>query len=112
MLATRNADGYNKLQPVPDRGSFTPAQRNVLPQHVRAFFTSPRERPMTQATPPIQPTTPPSIQQDLLERLLGTRGRDRAAIEAGHRELLAASPALHRKLIGYLAAHDPASPLL
>jgi hypothetical protein len=58
------------------------------------------------------PTTPQSIQQDLLERLLGTRSRDRAAVEAGHRELLAASPTLHRKLIGWLAANEPDSPLL
>ncbi len=52
------------------------------------------------------------MQQDLLERLLATRTRDLAALEAGHRELLAASPDLHRRLLRWLAAHEPESPIL
>jgi hypothetical protein len=61
---------------------------------------------------PILPRVPAGVQQALLERLLGTRSHDRAALEAGHRELLAASPELHRKLLRWLAVHDPAAPLL
>ncbi|CEF49292.1 unnamed protein product [uncultured bacterium] len=61
---------------------------------------------------PIQPTVPPGVQQDLLERLLGTRTRDLAAVEAAHRDLIAANPDLHRRLLSYLAASEPDSPLL
>jgi hypothetical protein len=61
---------------------------------------------------PILPKVPPGVQQALLERLLGTRSHDRAALEAGHRELLAASPQLHRKLLRWLADNDPEAPLL
>src|SRR6516165_2007511 len=67
---------------------------------------------MTDLTPSIEPTVPLSVQQGLLEKLLGTRVRDRAAVEAGHRDLLAASPVLHRRLLGWLTANEPASPLL
>jgi hypothetical protein len=61
---------------------------------------------------PIQPRVPPGVQQALLERLLGTRSHDRAALEAGHRDLLAASPELARVLLRWLASHDPEAPML
>jgi hypothetical protein len=61
---------------------------------------------------PIPPRVPPGMQQALLERLLGTRSHDRAALQAGHRELLAASPELSRRLLRWLARHDPEAPLL
>ena len=35
--------------------------------------------------------------------------RDLAAVESAQRELIAADPALHRRLMAYLAARDPAS---
>jgi hypothetical protein len=49
------------------------------------------------------------VQQELLERLLATRVRDREAVEAAHRDLLAASPDLHCRLLRWLAAHEPDS---
>jgi hypothetical protein len=52
---------------------------------------------------------PLALQQDLLERLLGTRVRDQGAVEAAHRDLLVASPDLHRRLLRWLAAHEPDS---
>jgi hypothetical protein len=58
---------------------------------------------------PIEPSVPPALQQDLVERLLGTRVRDRDAVEAAHRDLLAAGPDLHRRLLRWLAAHEPHS---
>jgi hypothetical protein len=58
---------------------------------------------------PIPPSVPPAGQQELLDRLLGTRVRDRAQVEAAHRDLLAAGPELHRRLLRWLAAHDPDS---
>jgi hypothetical protein len=61
---------------------------------------------------PIQPRVPPGVQQALLERLFGTRSHDRAALEAGHRDLLAASPELSRVLLRWLASHDPEAPML
>src|SRR5262245_15746877 len=61
---------------------------------------------------PIEPVAPASVQQDLLEKLLGTRPRDLSAVEAAHRDLLAASPGLHRKLLRWLSIHEPESPLL
>jgi hypothetical protein len=67
---------------------------------------------MNDTKPPIEPTVPLGVQQALLEKLLGTRVRDRAAVEAGHRDLLAASPDLQRRLLGWLAANEPGSPLL
>src|SRR5262245_43693095 len=61
---------------------------------------------------PIPPSVPPDGQQELLDRLLGVRPRDRARVEAAHRDLLAASPDLHRRLLRWLAANDPESPYL
>jgi hypothetical protein len=61
---------------------------------------------------PIEPSVPFAVQQDLLDRLLGTRVRDLAAVESAHRALLAASPDLHRRLLRWLAAHEPKSPHL
>jgi hypothetical protein len=58
---------------------------------------------------PIEPTVPPAVQQELLTRLLGTRTRVPAEVEAAHRELLAAGPELHRRLLRYLADHEPDS---
>jgi hypothetical protein len=58
---------------------------------------------------PIPPSVPPAGQQELLDRLLGTRVRDRAQVESAHRDLLAASPELHRQLLRWLAAHEPDS---
>lgn len=58
---------------------------------------------------PIEPTVAPALQQDLLDRLLATRERDLEEVEAAHRLLLEASPALHRQLLRWLAAHEPAS---
>jgi hypothetical protein len=55
---------------------------------------------------------PASVQHDLLEKLLGTRRRDLEAVEAAHRELMGAGPALHRKLLRWLAVNEPESPLL
>src|SRR5262245_4799508 len=64
------------------------------------------------AAAPFEPAVPAAVQQDLLERLLGTRARDLAAVEAAHRDLLAAGPGLHRRALRWLAAHEPDSPLL
>jgi hypothetical protein len=58
---------------------------------------------------PIPPSVPPAGQQELLDRLLGTRLRDRDQVEAAHRNLLVASPELHRRLLHFLAAHEPDS---
>jgi hypothetical protein len=52
---------------------------------------------------------PPAGQQELLDRLLGTRVRNRAQVESAHRDLLTASPELHRRLLRWLASHDPES---
>jgi hypothetical protein len=60
----------------------------------------------------IEPAVPPAVQQALLEKCLGTRIADRAAIEAAHRELLSASPGLHRRLLRWLAANETDSPHL
>src|SRR4051812_11564725 len=62
--------------------------------------------------PPIEPSVPPAVQQDLLAKLLGTRTRDLEAVEAAHRGLLAAGPGLHRRLLRWLAANEPKSPHL
>jgi hypothetical protein len=56
-----------------------------------------------------EPTVPLAVQQELLAKLLGTRQRDRAEVEAAHRTLLAASPDLHRRLLRWLADHEPDS---
>src|SRR5690242_3492969 len=60
----------------------------------------------------IEPTAPPAVIHDLLERVLGTRARDLAANEEAQRNLLAASPEAHRRLLRWLAVHEPESPLL
>lgn len=72
-------------------------------------MTDPRHPSDAEGPAPIEPTVPPAVQHDLLERLLGTRVRDLAAVEAAHRALLAASPDLHRRLLRWLAAHEPDS---
>src|SRR5262249_45185678 len=61
---------------------------------------------------PIEPSVPDAVQQALLEKLLGTRLRDLDAVEEAHRRLLAASPALHRRLLNWLACEEPDSPHL
>jgi hypothetical protein len=61
---------------------------------------------------PIEPSVPLAVQQNLLEKLLGTRIRDLAVVEAAHRDLLAASPDLHHRLLRWLAVHEPNSPHL
>src|SRR5262249_49252557 len=61
---------------------------------------------------PIEPAVPLAAQQDLLERLPGTRVRDLEAVEAAHRALLAASPELHGRLLRWLTVHEPESPHL
>jgi hypothetical protein len=60
-------------------------------------------------SPPIPPSVPPGVQQELLDKLLATRLRDSAQVEAAHRELLGASPELHRRLLRWLASNDPES---
>jgi hypothetical protein len=55
---------------------------------------------------------PPSRQQELLERLLGTRLRDEKAVEEAHRDLIAAAPTLHRRLLVWLRKNEPESPHL
>ncbi len=58
----------------------------------------------------IESSVPVAVQEQLLEQLLGTRVRDLEELEHGHRELLAASPALHRKFLRWLVVHEPLSP--
>jgi hypothetical protein len=55
---------------------------------------------------------PLAVQQGLLAKLLATRTRDLAAVEAAHRNLLAAGPDLHRRLMRWLAQNQPDSPHL
>lgn len=45
-------------------------------------------------------------EQELLDSLLATRERDLQEVEAGHRQLLEASPVLHRQLLSWLAEHE------
>jgi hypothetical protein len=105
--------------PYPTVGVFT-AQPNELPQHVRtASFPSGEVSIATRSDLPgddpqraIEPSVPPAVQQDLLAKLLGTRTRDLEAVEAAHRSLIAASADLHRRLLRWLAAHEPESPHL
>jgi hypothetical protein len=65
--------------------------------------------PAKGAARPIEPTAPTAQQHELLDRLLATRERDLADVEAAHRRLLEAGPALHRKLLRWLARTDPQS---
>jgi hypothetical protein len=58
---------------------------------------------------PISPSVPSAGQQELLDKLLGTRIRDLLQVEMAHRNLLAASPELHRRLLRWLASHEPDS---
>lgn len=59
--------------------------------------------------PSIPPLVPPGQQQELLDKLLATRVRDTAAVETAHRDLLTASPDLHRRVLRWLADQDPRS---
>jgi hypothetical protein len=75
-------------------------------------MSSNQNQPTPASGTPIEPTVPASVQQDRLEKLLGTRPRDREAVESAHRDLMAVSPTLHRKLLRWLALNEPDSPLL
>jgi hypothetical protein len=61
---------------------------------------------------PIEPSVPLAVQQELLAKLLATRKRDLEAVELAHRNLLSAGPGLHRRLLRWLAQHEPDSPHL
>lgn len=64
---------------------------------------------MKQTLEPIQPTVSDAARQALLSRVLGTRARDLAALEAAHRDLAAADAVLHKRFLRWLADHDPES---
>jgi hypothetical protein len=70
-------------------------------------------RPEIRSVPDaFEPSAPPAVQRALLEKCLGTRVTDLAAIEAAQRELHTASPDLHRRMLRWLAVHEPGSPHL
>lgn len=54
-------------------------------------------------------TLPPAAADRLLARLLATRARDSATLYAVHGELRDGDPVLYRKLVAYLAEHEPES---
>jgi hypothetical protein len=60
----------------------------------------------------ITPSMPPSRQQEILEHLLGTRVRDKKAVEEAHRDVIAAAPKLHCRLLVWLRKNEPQSPHL
>jgi hypothetical protein len=72
-------------------------------------MVTPSHLPEPDQPQPIPAALPPAGQQELLDRLLGMRVRDEAQVEAAHRQLLAASPELHHRLLRWLALHDPDS---
>jgi hypothetical protein len=107
-MSFHNTYGLSSPGEVPMNGSDRGEDRD--PRYDDARHAEQREANRSGGS--IEASVPPARQQELLDRLLGTRVRDEASVETAHRDLIAAAPELHRRLLVWLHRHEPESPHL